>query len=196
MKKQLVIILLLIANFIFAQQQVKSFIKLGYLNSTLKAESMGYKLDGSGKSNCYITIGAEYGFAKKLAVQGEFGFAGLGGYMPLTDTGSETKVHFTTIILPVSLKFYPVEKFSLLAGLNFGFITDAFAEISGEKVKLEDVRTFNFGLHVGADFQVSRKIMFEAKYNFGISNLVKETPGVTGVSLKNNFFQIGVGVLF
>lgn len=179
--------------------QVKSFVKLGYVNSTLPVSYKNYSKTSDSKSNVYLGIGIENKFNKNFAVEGDLLIAGLGGSVPVSFDGSTVsnmKIHLGTILVPVSLKYYPVDKFSLFAGLNFGFVVNAVGEINGEKGKIEDVKTLNFGPHFGAEGHITDKFFVEARYNIGLSNLVKTDASTNGLEIKNNFFQIGLGYKF
>lgn len=176
--------------------QVKYSFKLGYVNSTLPISYLNYSNTAASKSNVYLGIGVENKFNKNFAVEGDLLIAGLGGTVPLSFDGQtlqNMKLHLGTILIPVSLKYYPVDKFSMFAGLNFGFIINSTGEINGEKGKIEDIKTLNFGPHFGAEFNISNKFSIEGRYNIGLSNLAKTDATTAGLEMKNNFLQIGIG---
>jgi hypothetical protein len=85
------------------------------------------------------------------------------------------------IQVPILAKFPVVEDFCLLAGPDLGFLLNAGSGL----------KTFNFGLDLGTSLDVSENFSLDAKYNFGLTNLVK-----VGNSEKLNGFFFGLGYKF
>lgn len=88
------------------------------------------------------------------------------------------------IQVPVLAEIGLSDKFSLLAGPNFGFILD----------KEEGVKSFNLGVDLGLSYTISEKFLVEARYDLGLSDLVEDNE--FDASLKLSGFQIGVGYMF
>lgn len=87
------------------------------------------------------------------------------------------------IQVPVLLKYNIADEFSLLAGPNFGFLLDAPTGL----------KSFNYGVDVGGQYNIDEKININARYGLGLVNLL-ENAGSS--SLKLSGFQIGVGYRF
>jgi opacity protein-like surface antigen len=85
------------------------------------------------------------------------------------------------IQVPILAKFPVVEDFSLLAGPDLGFILDAGA----------GMKSFNFGLDLGASFDVSEDFCLDAKYNLGLTNLIKGGNSDNSFKLRGLFFGLG-----
>ncbi len=167
--------------------QIKYGFKVGYVNSTLPVNALNTSVNLSSRSSAYVGLTLEHKLSKKTAIQGDFTIAGLGGEIPYY-TG-RMDVRLTTILIPVSFKFYITDSFAALGGYNLGFITKEVGEYNQEKGKIEDIKTFNSGPHLGLEYSFTNNIFAEFRYNWGLSKLIDES----GVNMKNNFFQIGVG---
>ncbi|AZB28957.1 porin family protein [Chryseobacterium balustinum] len=222
MKKLLLIAAVaLIGTSVVKAQELKFGPKAGYSLSMLKAEGDGesYKFDS--KSTFYVGGFVEYKFNDKFAVQGEVLYSPIGGKqeesvsyteMGVTVTGTQkSDWKFGTVQIPVSAKYYATESLAFGLGLNVGIVTSAKVEASAtlsgsalgesfseststtEDVK-NDVNTLNLAPFVGAEYTLENGLFFDARYNLGVSNLIKNPEG--NETLKNSFFQIGIGFKF
>jgi long-subunit fatty acid transport protein len=221
MKKLLLLAAVAVMGMSVEAQEFKFGPKAGYSLSMLKAEGDGdsYKFDS--KSTFYVGALAEYKFNDKFAVQGEVLYSPIGGKQEESVTYSEMGVTVTgieksdfklgTVQIPVSAKYYVTENLALGLGVNFGIITSAKVEATAtltgnamgqsftesqstnEDIK-DEVKTLNLAPFVGAEYTLENGLFFDARYNLGVSNLIKNPEG--NETLKNSFFQIGVGFKF
>lgn len=221
MKKFLLLTAVAVIGMSAKAQEFRFGPKAGYSLSMLNAKGDGesYKFDS--KSTFYAGVLAEYKISDKFAVQGEVLYSPLGGKqeesvsyneMGVTVTGTEkTDWKFGTVQIPVSAKFYATENLAFGLGLNVGIVTsakvEATATLSGsamgqsfsettsttEDVK-DDVNTLNLAPFIGAEYTLENGLFFDARYNLGVSNLIKNPEG--NEKLTNSFFQIGVGFKF
>jgi len=88
------------------------------------------------------------------------------------------------IRVPVLAAINVADSFTLLAGPSLGFLLDSDDEIN----------SFNFGIDLGAAYDITDNFLIEARYNLGVSNLV-DMDGMDA-SLKLSGFQVGVGYKF
>lgn len=221
MKKILLLAAVAVMGISLNAQEFKFGPKAGYSLSMLKAEGEGesYKFDS--KSTFYAGILAEYKISDKFAVQGEVLYSPLGGKqeesvsyteMGVTVTGTQkSDWKFGTVQIPVSAKYYATENLAFGLGLNVGIVTSAKVEVSAtvsgsalgqsfsettgstEDVK-DNINTLNLAPFIGAEYTLENGLFFDARYNLGVSNLIKNPEG--NETLKNSFFQIGVGFKF
>ena len=197
-------------------QEVKFGAKAGYSLSTLKIDADGESFDYDAKSTFYVGGLVEYKLNDKFALQGELLYSPLGGKnktsssqtLPLVGTVSyteEDEVKFGTLQIPVSAKYYVTESLALGAGLNFGIITSAKSEynysyngggINESESGSEDIKDYTKSLNlapfIGAEYNLTNGLFFDARYNIGVSNLADES----GVDMKNSFLQVGIGYKF
>lgn len=112
-------------------------------------------------------------------------------------SGSYTKVGMLNI--PVWVK-YDIAGFRPKAGFNLGFMTDieTKAKIEGEEdsiTKGKD-KNFDFGLGIGAEYNLPMGLFFDAIFNLGLTKLSQKIEEETEMTYKNRVFQIGVGYKF
>jgi len=89
--------------------------------------------------------------------------------------------NLSLVQVPVLARFPIVEDFSLLAGPDFGYILNAGT----------DIKSFNFGLDFGASFDVSDDFFMDAKYNMGLTDLLKTNDSGSSFKLRGIFFGLG-----
>jgi opacity protein-like surface antigen len=85
------------------------------------------------------------------------------------------------IQVPVLARIPVIEDFSLLTGPDFGCILNA-----GSSVK-----SFNFGLDFGATVDISEDFSLDAKYNWGLTNLIKGGNSDSSFKINGLFFGLG-----
>ena len=80
--------------------------------------------------------------------------------------------------IPITAKYLVSEKIGILAGPNVGYILNS------------DMAKLNLSIDAGATYSITDEISATAKYQYGISNLVKDAPD--GYSAKLSGIAIGV----
>ena len=65
---------------------------------------------------------------------------------------------------------------------------------SGTEDIKDETKSLNLAPFIGAEYQLPNGMFFDARYNIGVTNLVKDPEG--DESAKNSFFQIGLGYKF
>lgn len=221
MKKLLLVAAVAVMGVTINAQEFKFGPKAGYSLSMLKAEgdAESYKFDS--KSTFYAGGFVEYKFNDKFGIQGEVLYSPLGGkqeesvsynQMGINVTGTEkSDWKLGTVQIPVSAKYFATENLAFGLGLNVGIVTSAKVEVSAtlsgsglgesfsestsmtEDVKSE-INTLNLAPFVGAEYTLENGLFFDARYNLGVSNLIKNQEG--NETLKNSFLQVGVGFKF
>ncbi len=196
--------------------QTKFGVKGGYGLSTLsiKQENNGAKLTTDAKSTFYLGGVVEHKLKGNLVLQGELQYSSLGGKISDSEYDGRIYIKYTgdlsfgTLLIPVSIKYYANNSLALSGGLNFGFIVSAKREtkfynlpieyrqyLKDEEVDIKStVNTFNFGPFIGAEYNLKNGLFFDTRYNFGVTNLSKESNDDS--KAYNNFWQIGLGYKF
>ncbi|SIT96596.1 Outer membrane protein beta-barrel domain-containing protein [Epilithonimonas bovis DSM 19482] len=192
-------------------------VKAGYALSNLK-----YKVDNSsittdGKSSFYVGGLVEHKLTDKFALQAELLYADLGGKTTEEESmggyyvKATGKNNISSLLLPLSAKYFVANAFSLSAGVNVGFVLSAKSKVTvdhnlpseyasyinsyeGEDDFTDDIKTVNLSPFVGAEYTLSNGLFFDARYNFGVTNMVKKSE--YGEKVHLNFFQVGVGYKF
>ncbi|CAA7197652.1 porin family protein [Chryseobacterium potabilaquae] len=197
-------------------QETKFGAKAGYSFSAVKVNEAQDDLSArstSNKSTFYVGAFVEHKLSDKFGIQGELLYSPLGGKENVSESLGEfnfsqkSEIKFGTLLIPVSAKYFISESFSVAAGVNFGIILSAKqkTEVSGNfpegvEVEAEDgefdikdnVKKLNLVPFVGVEYALENGLFFDARYNLGVSNLVKEGPG----KVTNSFAQIGIGFKF
>lgn len=197
--------------------QTKFGVKAGYVLSSMTAKMEGEKESTDPKSSFYVGALVEHKFDEKWAIQGEVLYADLGGKEKYSDSEEvmgqivnynvDAKVNLGTILVPVSAKYFVNEAFAINAGLNFGFIMSAKAKgtvtatVAGQSVSesedqdvKDSYKSLNLAPFIGAEYNLAQGIFFDARYNFGVSNIAE--GGDSNNKITNSFFQVGVGYKF
>ena len=199
-------------------QQTKFGVKAGYSLSSLKLEGTDEEeYDSKSKSSFYVGGLVEHKLTDKVGLQAELLYSETGGKYSnsISETiggvtyteNSDSDLKIGNLMVPVSVKYYPAENFSLSGGLNFAFILSAkykysynlsgggMSESDSETEDIKDyIKSLNFAPFVGAEYQLPNGMFFDARYNIGLTNLVKDPEG--NESAKNSFLQVGLGYRF
>lgn len=196
-------------------QETKFGVKAGYSLSTMKLENMDMELDS--KSSFYVGGLLEYKFTEKVGLQAELLYSETGGKMSesfsenvdgvILSGNQDIDLKLGNLMLPISVKYYPTENFSFSGGLNFAFILSAknkysinvsadgesLNEAGTEDIK-DETKSLNLAPFIGAEYQLPNGMFFDARYNIGVTNIVKDP--MDGESAKNSFLQVGLGYRF
>ena len=106
---------------------------------------------------------AEIKFSEKFSVQPELLYSMQGAKSDITGNEVETKLDY--INLPIMAKYYVMEGLSVEAGPQVGFLMSAITD--GNDVK-DNTKGIDFGFNIGAGYELSNKIFFQARYNLGL----------------------------
>ncbi|AZA89611.1 Uncharacterised protein [Chryseobacterium nakagawai] len=207
-----------IALFAGLHAQTKFGVKAGYALSTLNSNDDNFEIEGikasmESKSGFYVGGLVEHKFNNKFAIQGEVEYANLGGKAVVKAYGVTVteKLNFNRIVIPVSARYYATPELGLYAGpyVSFRTNTKVKMEVSGapsnqaalnegekylEKTFDDGLKSTEFGLFLGADYTVYKGLFVDARYSFGLTNMIKNP--MDGEKLKMNFLQLGVGYKF
>ena len=118
---------------------------------------------------------------------------------------AEEKINLGYLNLPVMAKYFVAPGFSIEAGPQVGFLLSAkneysysasgfgITESSSEEIDIkDDTESMDFSFNVGAGYEFTENIFVQARYNFGLTNIAKDTEG----DIKNGVIQVSVGYKF
>ena len=206
MKKLFVAVMALLSFGIsFAQQESKSGsdIKYGAKGGLNLANIVG---DDAGDANNYV--GFNVGFfveipvTDKLIFQPEILYSAQGSKSDgiIDGYNVDATLKFNYINVPLMFKYQVANKFSLEAGPYIGFLTSAKLKFDVEGLgsdtvdMKDDVKSTDFGIGVGMNYEFSDVIFANARYQGGLTEIGDSEAG--GNSVKNSVFQIGLGFRF
>ncbi|MDF2552482.1 MAG: PorT family protein [Chryseobacterium sp.] len=215
MKKLLLVASVILMGVTVKAQETRFGVKAGYSLSTIKVDEDQDDLEerSTDPSHTFYIGGlVEHKFSDTFGIQGELLYSPLGGKEDYnvsegqTYFREKTKITFGTLLIPVSAKYFITENLSVALGASFGVIlsakqktvVDAGIGIPGLELEGDDdvdikdeVNTLNIAPFLGAEFMLENGLFFDARYNYGVSDLSKSEGKVT-----NSFLQVGVGFKF
>ncbi|MBA5793882.1 PorT family protein [Flavobacterium sp. xlx-214] len=199
-----------------AQQEVKFGPKAGVNFATLNGKDAK---DAKMLIGFHVGAFAEIKFNEKFAVQPEVVFSAQGAKTEYSETvmgvtaNYEGKAKINYINVPIMAKYYVAPSFAIEAGPYVGFLATANAESKGTvggvtqefdaDVK-DQTNSIDFGVGVGASFNMDSGLFIGARYNLGLAKTGKDyDETVNGVrvkvdaeDVKNAVIQVSVGYKF
>ncbi|OMP30578.1 porin family protein [Mangrovimonas sp. DI 80] len=151
----------------------------------------------------------EYKFNERMGLQGEVLFSTQGAKYDWSGEGysEEETWKLDYINVPVSFKYYIVNGFSVEAGPQLGILASAKYEYeysedfggvsvneSGEG-DLEDIKSIDFALNVGAGYKMENGLNFGARFSLGLMNL-NDSDYSDQFIVNNGVIQLSVGYMF
>ena len=157
----------------------------------------------------HIGAFAEYGFTDKLFIEGGVAYSSQGATLKKTemktvnDTTKEIveertiDIKDSSLILnflnvPIWLK-YDIAGFRPKVGVNLGYLANAKSKVGSQTEKLEPNKRFDFGVGVGAEYNLPMGLFVDANFVLGLGNVADKDSDTT---VKNRAIQIGVGYKF
>lgn len=148
--------------------------------------------------------------AESFSIQPELLYNNLGAetsYNAGTFGTATSKLNLDYISVPVMFQYKIVPQFYLEAGPEFGFLISAKSKTSYttpmssgttvSELNKDNFNGFNFGLGVGAGFNITNNIGVTARYVAGFTDATKPESGAsTDAKNKNNVFQAGLNFKF
>ncbi|KIA99211.1 hypothetical protein OA93_06165 [Flavobacterium sp. KMS] len=202
MKKITLSIIAVLAFGFSNAQEVKFGAKGGINLSTLTGDID----NASSKVGFQVGGFAEIKLSDKFFVQPELLYSTQGAKNKVSGFGysEENKLKFGYLNVPVMAKYYVIEKLSLEAGPQIGFLVSAkseysstgFGEDESEKVDVKDqFKSIDFGVNFGAGYDFTENISAGVRYNLGLSNITDFGDG-DNAKFKNSVFSLSVGYKF
>ena len=196
MKKIILSAIAVLAFGLTNAQGVKFGAKAGLNVTTIT----GGEFSASSKVGFHVGGLVEFKLTDKFAVQPELLFSTKGAKSDFFGFTSEENLSY--IDLPIMVKYFVMEGLSIEAGPQVSFLMSAKAKVDG--VSFDSKPLYNstdFGFNIGAGYELTSGLFFQARYNLGLSDISKEIPvdpldPQLNYKEKNNGFQVSVGYKF
>ncbi len=192
MKKSLIVIIAIsISAFANAQKSKQDEgIKLGIKGGLNVSNLMGDVKDVAIRTSIHAGLVAEIIVSDKFSIQPELLYSGQGATVT-SDGGGRIKLDYLT--LPVLAKFPIAKSLSLEAGPQVGFLISGKYKTNDSNEKIEGVKTIDFGLDAGLEYELNNGVFFQARYNIGLTD-----TGLAGDNNRasNSVIQFSVGKQF
>lgn len=153
-------------------------------------------LDHETLTSFHIGAVLEALFNEKIALQPEILYSKQG--FKTSDFSEELTYKLAYITIPVMVKYYVTEGLIVEAGPQMGFlhtakiISESDGNSDAEDIK-EGLRSNDFCFNFGLGYQLENGWSLGARYNWGISNIVREQ---LNQNFKNRVVQLSIGYLF
>jgi hypothetical protein len=189
--KKIVLTIATVMAFGFANaQDVKFGAKLG-----LNFSAINGLQDSDTKSGLALGGFAEIKLNEKFAIQPELMYSMLGA----GGKGSNDTVELGYVVIPVMAKYYVVNKFSLEAGPQIGFLASAkYAAL--ETNKTIDTKGFfnstDFGMNFGGNYDFTNNFSAGLRYTAGLSETFKSEYKDFGLKGTNSNIALTVAYKF
>ncbi|MDP9959656.1 porin family protein [Chryseobacterium lathyri] len=210
MKKLILGLAVTASSLAFAQQTPSSssnpvtFGVKGGMNVSSLSKDEGLD-DQKSKIGFNAGVFANIPVAESFSVQPEVLYSQYGAKADYTLLGtkysSSTKLDY--IAVPVMFQYNLIPNLYLEAGPEFGFLVSAKNKIKNENNGnsstsdnyKDDLKTFNFGIGLGAGYYFTPNFGITARYVAGLTDVAKDRPNGSD-AVKNNVFQVGLAYKF
>ncbi|HLF53511.1 porin family protein [Flavobacterium sp.] len=209
MKKVILSVAALFAFGFVSAQDVKFGIKGGVNFATLTGDVE----DTSMKVGFNVGGLVEIKVSEKFSVQPELLFSTQGAKEEYSETSGadsykvENNLNLGYLNIPIMAKYYVVDKFSLEAGPQFGFLMSAKSDYTetqtvggvtstfSEEVDVkDDMNSVDFGINFGAGYDFTENISAGVRYNLGLSDITDEQED--NFEMKNSVIALSIGYKF
>ncbi|MBL4905097.1 MAG: PorT family protein [Flavobacteriaceae bacterium] len=166
-------------------QKVKFGIKTGFNIASINGKDAA-NIDA--KSDLFIGATLEVVLTDKFSIQPEIIYSPQGAKM-----GDEYTLDLNYISMPIMVKYYLVEGFSIEAGPQFSFLLkdEISTNTSSPDFENTDAENFDFALNAGLGYQLKNGLFFQTRYSLGLTRIFDWDPPV-----KNGVFQLSLGYQF
>ncbi|MBE5032559.1 porin family protein [Gallalistipes aquisgranensis] len=152
--------------------------------------------DSKMKPSFYAGAFVDFQISDFFTLSPELLYSRQGAYFKEGDLKRWERLNYLNI--PVMCKFTVVKGLSVDVGPQFGFNLNGKAKMKYDdqeyKTSISDeFNTFDFGLNMGLSYMISEKFDVAARYNLGLTDVVKDNEGD---ACRNGVIQIGVGYRF
>lgn len=184
--KKIILSAIAVMAFGFANAQETKFGVKGGLNFA----NLGGDADGDLVTSFHVGALAEIKLTDKFAIQPEIVLSGQGA--DFSEDGLDSLIELSYLNVPVMAKYYVIEKLSLEAGPQIGFLLSA----KNEDVDVKDsFKSIDFGFNLGAGYDITEHFFAGVRYNIGLSN-ISDFPDEADFKTNNSVFSVSVGYKF
>lgn len=187
MKRIYLLTTLFFAIILSSTAQMNGGIKAGLnVGDIIISNKTDYFGDASFESRASFHVGTyiQKSFRPNIAWQVEMQFSNKGYYLNTNDSRSAMSLNY--INWPVLIIYKPNPKLDLETGLEFGLL------ISGDEL----FNTFDLGIDIGVNYDISKKINAGLRYNYGLPfkmNIDENDSGSGVPQYQNSVFQVYIG---
>lgn len=208
MKKVFLGALVMLGTMAFAQTSPKFGIKAGMNVSSISKD--GGLSDTKSKIGFNAGVFMNAPISSEFSIQPEVLYNNLGSKVTFGKNDQNSySTNLDYISVPVMFQFNATPEFYIEAGPEFSFLVSAKNKLKDgngnvgitnwTETATEHLKTFNFGLGLGAGYHITDKVSINARYMAALTNIGKDNPNPISQAYKdskNNVFQVGLGFAF
>ncbi len=173
-----------------AQIQFGAKAGLNLANLSISPKSSDYSLNMKPDFNAGVLVSIP--LFSKFSLQPEIMYSAQGSKLKSTDESGTYNMNYINV--PVLFKYKDASGFFAEIGPQLGILTSAKAKSGSESQDLKDeLKSTDFSGVVGIGYLSRLNLGIDARYNLGLSNIVKES---SDGKLKNGVIQVGVFYMF
>ncbi len=169
-----------------ASDTVKFGVKAGVQFTNFAGDDAGFGESWDPKTGFFIGGLVDLPVSGNFHVQPELMYSMEGATVGDTGAG-ELDYGVSYLRIPIMAKYYIIQGLSLQAGPEIAFKVGT-AEDYGD----ENIKSMDFGIGAGAGYELPMGLMFDIRYNLGLSNISESSD----VDVNNTGLQLGVGYRF
>jgi hypothetical protein len=183
--------LLLLTLNIYAQSSKKDEgIKMGFKGGLNVSNFLSSDIEEqSFRTSFHVGFLAEVIISDQVSFQPELLFSSQG------NVGPETKQKYSYINVPLVLRYYVADQFSIDAGPQLGFLVDSFSRGNSGNESISDQTIFDLALGAGVTYELKNNLFFQGRYNLGLLN-VNGADNSDTLKYQNSVIQLSVGYYF
>lgn len=167
-------------------------IKIGIKGGLNASNLMGDVEDVTLRTGVHLGFLAEIIVTDKFSIQPELLYSAQGATVTSTGGG---RIKLDYITLPVLAKFPLASGLSLEAGPQMGILVSSRYKTNDTNDKIEGVKSIDFSVGAGLEYELKNGVIFQGRYNLGLSNIGGDLVA-PNKRVSNSVIQISVGYLF
>lgn len=192
MKKLFLLVVWVVAAFTLRAQEITIGPKVG-----MNVTNISNINDSKNKVSIHVGAFAEWKVNDFFAIQPELIYSRQG--FRYKEDGTKVKNRVNYLNIPVLAKLYVLEDLSVDLGPQLGLALNgkSVSKDNGDthKYKNKDLNTVEVSWAIGLSYDLDR-LMFSARYNIGLSNVMDKNKSWDQSNNKNHVFQLSVGYRF
>ena len=188
MKKSLTLSLMLLSlsTFSVKAQTLHYGVKAGYNSANIGGDVK----DGKSLSTFHAGLLLEVELNNKFSIQPELLYSAQGAKY---NSGRKSNIDYINV--PILAKYYIIDRFSVEAGPQIGFLTKSEDKWNDVTVNYKDeTRSIDLSLPVGLSYRFPIDVFISARYIFGLSNFNDLSD--SNYKMNHKVFQVALGYRF
>ena len=184
--KKILLAIFCVTSFTAFSQDIKVKAGINVPDFKVEHKTPNEKIDLVDKNNVgfYLGVGYEYKLNEKFSLEAEIIYNKISYDWDMFPYDSE---RFNTLLVPITLNYYPIEKLNIGIGANANYLLKSEIELSyinaqnpeallkGKEETTDFYHKLNYGLHFSASYNIWKGLFVEARYYVGVGKMNKKT---------------------